>query len=155
MGKEDTYSGGFRNYTKPITKSSDTAIDEFEAIGEGTNQVLLLTTLAEELSGHSPGLLNTDPQTSPFQATMLYTNSSISDAFMKIDVNTTPRSIALTLGPNIRTTPIYSDSKVVTEVIRSQGKIHHAKRLRHASRLLNKCMVAQEVKIIDLQHVSS
>ena len=135
--------------------SSNTAHDELIAIDVGTQQAIIYHTVGEEMAGHSPGILNTEPS-SQFAPTMILSNSMITDVFddaIRDDVP--PRSLVVNLHNRIKPISIHTDSNTVLQIIESEGNVYSAKQLRVAARSLTKCMYTQLVGFTKLFFTSS
>ena len=135
--------------------SSNTAHDELMAIDVGTQQAIIYNTVGEEMAGHSPGILNTEPS-SQFAPTMILSNSMITDVFDDaIRDDTPPRNLVVNLHNSINPISIHTDSNTVFQMIESEGNVYSAKQLRVAARSLSKCMFTQLVGLTKLFFTSS
>ena len=155
MGEQDTVSGAVRAMHQSTKMSSNTAHDELMAIDVGTQQAIIYNTVGEEMAGHSPGILNTEPS-SQFAPTMILSNSMITDVFddaIRNDVS--PRSLVVNLHNRINPISIHTDSHTVLQMIESEGNVYSAKQLRVAARSLSKCMFTQLVGLTKLFFTSS
>ena len=149
-------SGSFNSSSAPCMHSSNTATDELDAIGNGTNRALIFKQLGEELSGNSPGILNTKMVQSKFGATMIFTSSMLSETIEEgIEQQTPPSELIVNMQRPPHPVDLFSDSKVLVDIITTLGKTPNTKRMTHASREVAKAMHLQELHITQLHHVSS
>ena len=155
MGEQDTVSGAVRAMHQSTKMSSNTAHDELMAIDSGTQQAIIYGMVGEEMAGHSPGILNTDPLPQ-HSATMILSSSMITDDIGDaIRDNIPPRNLVVSLQKRIRPIAIHTDSNTVMQMIVSEGNVYSAKQLRLAARSLAKCMYTEFIGLTKLHFVSS
>ena len=155
MGHPDTVSGAVRAMHQSTKMSSNTAHDELVAIDVGTQQAMIYTTVGEEMSGHSPGILNTEPAVQ-HSATMILSSSMITDDIENaIRDDIPPRILVVNLQNRISHIAIHTDSNTVIQMIESEGNVYSAKQLRIVARILAKCMFTQLIGLTKLFFVDS
>ena len=155
MGEQDTVSGAVRAMHQSTKMSSNTAHDELVAIDVGTQQAIIYNTVGEEMAGHTPGILNTEPSI-PLSATMILSSSMITDVYEDAIRDDIPsRNLVVNLQKLINPIAIHTDSHTVYQMIESEGNVYSANQLRNAARSLAKCMFTQLIGFTKLHFVNS